>query len=168
MVGPLLLTSAQGANDDPDPCNTTSSDQDPLPDAHACLVGRVTLALRSADHEQPLGDQVMEEERQDKDEAIEKTEEDICLLESFENSSGYNDLNSIALRSSYNKHAALLKQNSIRWAQRARLMWLRNGDFNTAFFHNQARIRGHRNKISAIVNDQGDMIVNNLVLVENS
>lgn len=37
------------------------------------------------------------------------------------------------------------------------LMRLKNGDFNTTFFHTHARIRNHTNKISAMLGDDGSM-----------
>ncbi|KAJ0972346.1 hypothetical protein J5N97_020305 [Dioscorea zingiberensis] len=87
--------------------------------------------------------------------AISKTEEDIQLLESLESTLHYSDLSNIALRGMYNKHTTLLRQNLLRWAQRARLLWLKNGDYNTKFFQQHAKVRGHRNKISAITDDHG-------------
>ncbi|KAJ0967671.1 hypothetical protein J5N97_024588 [Dioscorea zingiberensis] len=92
------------------------------------------------------------------DKMITQTEEEIAYLESLETSLNYGDLNNIALRSLYNTHLALLRQNCTRWAQRSRLMWLKHGDYNTSFFHKQARIRGHKNKISCIINEQGDVV----------
>lgn len=38
------------------------------------------------------------------------------------------------LRALHNRHNALLRQNSLKWAQRARLMWVQNGDLNSSFF----------------------------------
>ncbi|KAJ0975083.1 hypothetical protein J5N97_017048 [Dioscorea zingiberensis] len=91
------------------------------------------------------------------DRDIGKTKEEITHLESLEASSIFFNLSSLVLRGLYSKHSALLRQNAIKWAQRARLMWLRNGDYNTSFFHKQARARNHRNKISAITDDQGNL-----------
>lgn len=54
----------------------------------------------------------------------------------------------------YNKYNALLGQNSLKWAQHSRLMWIKNRDFNTSFFHNSAHIHRHRNLISHIVDGQ--------------
>ncbi|KAJ0975331.1 hypothetical protein J5N97_017296 [Dioscorea zingiberensis] len=92
------------------------------------------------------------------DRNITQTEEDISTIEALEPTLDYSDLSTIALRGLYNKHQALLRQNSIKWAQRARLMWLKHGDYNTSFFHNQAQIRGHKNKISAITNEQDQIL----------
>ncbi|KAM0937586.1 hypothetical protein DsansV1_C24g0180731 [Dioscorea sansibarensis] len=36
------------------------------------------------------------------------------------------------------------------WVQHARLQWLNNGDRNTNIFHKSAKIRWHRNEISAL------------------
>ncbi|KAJ0976534.1 hypothetical protein J5N97_012008 [Dioscorea zingiberensis] len=90
------------------------------------------------------------------DKDIAKTEEQITYLESIEATSQYSELDSIALRALYNKHTALMRQNSIK-AQRAKLMWLKNGDYNTSFFHQQAKVRVHRNKISAISDSDGNL-----------
>ncbi|KAJ0960379.1 hypothetical protein J5N97_001796 [Dioscorea zingiberensis] len=57
---------------------------------------------------------------------ITQVEEEILHLESLESSLGYSDLTSVALRSLYNKHCALLRQNSLRWAQRAKMLWIRH------------------------------------------
>lgn len=65
---------------------------------------------------------------------IRNIEADINLLEVFKVSTNSCDANSLALISLNNQHSALLKQNTIYWAQRARLMWVRYGDFNTNFF----------------------------------
>lgn len=51
----------------------------------------------------------------------------------------------------YNRHIALLNLNSICWAQRARLMWLKNSDLNTSFFPQASSIRNHKNRIFAIM-----------------
>ncbi|XP_039118464.1 uncharacterized protein LOC120254413 [Dioscorea cayenensis subsp. rotundata] len=55
----------------------------------------------------------------------------------------------------YAKFASLQRLVSLRWAQRAHLLWLDNGDRNTAFFHNTLRIRSHFNAISQIINLDG-------------
>lgn len=54
----------------------------------------------------------------------------------------------------YNKFNALLRQNSTRWAQRAKLKWPHNGDLNTSFFYNSVRIHRHTNYISHIMDEQ--------------
>lgn len=38
------------------------------------------------------------------------------------------------LRALHNRHNAILRQNSLKWAQHARLMWVQNGDLNSSFF----------------------------------
>lgn len=54
------------------------------------------------------------------------------------------------LTSLYNKLSALQCQNSLKWAQRARLVWVQCGDNNSSFFHNSVRFHNHQNNISLI------------------
>ncbi|KAF7835872.1 ribonuclease H [Senna tora] len=44
------------------------------------------------------------------------------------------------------------------WAQKARQMWLINGDRNTSYFHKIVKKRRSQNHISALLNDQGDWV----------
>ncbi|KAJ0963753.1 hypothetical protein J5N97_028875 [Dioscorea zingiberensis] len=92
------------------------------------------------------------------DTQISKVENEISQLELLEPRLNYDDLISLALRGLYNKHSALLRQNTLRWAQRAKLFWLKHGDYSSTFFHRQAKVRGHRNKVSALRNDQGILL----------
>lgn len=55
------------------------------------------------------------------------------------------------------------------WHQRAKHMWITNGDRNTSFFHQKASNRKHRNTIHGLTNDIGmwqeeDQIVENIIL----
>lgn len=93
---------------------------------------------------------------------IRNTEFDISLLEVTETSNKPLDGSSLALISLCSRHSTLLKQNSIRWEQRARLMWLKNGDMNTNFFRKHACIRNHKNRIFTIMNDTGIIHIDNL------
>lgn len=79
-----------------------------------------------------------------------KTLRDINFLKNLDSSSNPVSLDHRCLRSLNNRHSALLKQNNIRWAQRALMLWLNKGDLNSKFFHNMGRVRSHRNKISEI------------------
>lgn len=97
---------------------------------------------------------------------IRNIEADINLLEVFKVSTNSCDANSLALISLNNQHSALLKQNTIYWAQRARLMWVRYGDFNTSFFYNHASVRNQNNKISAILDDYS-CYVTDLASIDN-
>lgn len=87
---------------------------------------------------------------------IQNTERDIILLENLDSSSNPVSLDHRCLRSLNNRHSALLKQNNIRWAQRALMLWLNKGDLNSKFFHNMGRVRSHRNKISEIKDTLGN------------
>lgn len=62
----------------------------------------------------------------------------------------YRDLSTL-----YNNLSALQRQNSIKWAQRARLMWVQCGDHSTSFFHNFDRFRNHYNNILHILDPNG-------------
>lgn len=72
-----------------------------------------------------------------------------------------NDYNAVELLYPlYNKLAALQRQNSIKWAQRARLMWVLCGDQNTSLFHNSIRSRNHQNSIPFITDSNGIGLLN--------
>ena len=49
----------------------------------------------------------------------------------------------------------LLDRESIMWAQRSRLLWARNGDRNTKYFHSRATQRLRRNKVEGIRDSEG-------------
>ncbi|KAJ0968806.1 hypothetical protein J5N97_021683 [Dioscorea zingiberensis] len=89
------------------------------------------------------------------EENITKVEEEILQLEALESTLEYSDLTSIELRGLYNKHNSLLKQNTLKWAQRAKLLRIKHGDYNSTFFHKHARVRGHKNRVSALITDYG-------------
>lgn len=55
------------------------------------------------------------------------TEHDIRELEILDYSKHFPFIQ-MNLRALYNKYAALLRQNFIQWAQRAKMLWLNNGD----------------------------------------
>lgn len=50
----------------------------------------------------------------------------------------------------YAKFAVLQRQNLSKWAQRAHLQWVCDGDRNSKFLHNVTRIRKHFNSISHV------------------
>jgi hypothetical protein len=49
----------------------------------------------------------------------------------------------------------LMKQEDLRWKQRAKQNWYQNGDRNTQFFHAWADHRRRINHIKAIVDEEG-------------
>lgn len=52
----------------------------------------------------------------------------------------------------------LLLQEEIYWKQRAKLLWLNEGDENTRLFHSSASARKKLNKISFLFNNEGERI----------
>ena len=50
----------------------------------------------------------------------------------------------------------LLDRESTMWAQRSRLLWARNGDKNTKYFHSQATRIYRRNKVEGIRDEEGN------------
>ncbi|XP_074306059.1 uncharacterized protein LOC141641287 [Silene latifolia] len=51
--------------------------------------------------------------------------------------------------------AKLIKQEEQFWRQRSRVLWLRDGDKNTTYFHRKARQRKKKNRIKLLVDDSG-------------
>lgn len=86
---------------------------------------------------------------------LKNIEQEILKVEAFDPSSK-DQWTHIWLRALYNRHNAFLRQNSIFWAQQARLQWVMNGDHKSSFFHNVARIRKHKNRISSVQDTLGD------------
>lgn len=50
------------------------------------------------------------------------------------------------------------KQEEILWRQKSRVNWLREGERNTKFFHQEMIQYRHRNKISSIKNAEGERV----------
>lgn len=49
----------------------------------------------------------------------------------------------------------LLDNNELRWKQRGKVDWLKNGDRNTSFFHAKAAARRRANRIDRLLNWDG-------------
>ncbi|XP_039146778.1 uncharacterized protein LOC120283989 [Dioscorea cayenensis subsp. rotundata] len=81
---------------------------------------------------------------------------DLLEAEALDILNGYDRVSSNYLNALYNKLAALYRQSSSKWAQRARHMWVLCGDQNTSFFHNIIRSRNHYNAISVITDTSGN------------
>ncbi|XP_039130894.1 uncharacterized protein LOC120267295 [Dioscorea cayenensis subsp. rotundata] len=69
--------------------------------------------------------------------------------------SDFNSISQSFLMDQYANLASLQRQCSIKWAQRARMLWIKDGDRNTSFFHATTRIRAHSNFISKVVDSNG-------------
>lgn len=82
--------------------------------------------------------------------SINRLELDIMEVEARDLLHGNLHNSSDNLSSLYNNLEDLHHQNSSKWAQRARLIWVQCGDQNTSFFHNSIRLRNHQNSISLI------------------
>lgn len=65
---------------------------------------------------------------------LNEIEHEINIAETNDLLGNCNDPSQNILPILYDKYCALQKQNSIMWAQRARLQRVNNGDFNTIFF----------------------------------
>jgi hypothetical protein len=50
----------------------------------------------------------------------------------------------------------LLHREEMMWRQRARVLWLNEGDINTKFFHRKANWRQAKNKINKIRDTSGN------------
>lgn len=61
------------------------------------------------------------------------------------------------LEEMYATYSDLERQNSNKWAQRAHLTWVCDGDTNSKFFHNATRIRKHFNSISQVRDSIGNL-----------
>lgn len=85
------------------------------------------------------------------------TELEINALELLDSASPANPEIHNSLVSLYNKFSALQRQSACKWAQRARLQWVQDGDHNTGFFHNCVRFRKHVNSISHILDANGNV-----------
>lgn len=59
------------------------------------------------------------------------------------------------LRSLYNLHLALLRQQSLKWSSKAGLMWMSLGDTNSKFFYRAATVRRRRNFIACLKTGSG-------------
>lgn len=49
----------------------------------------------------------------------------------------------------------ILTQQEVFWKQRSKQLWLKEGDQNSKFFHQSARVRRKSNQIRTLLNDEG-------------
>ncbi|XP_035542099.1 uncharacterized protein LOC118344807 [Juglans regia] len=54
----------------------------------------------------------------------------------------------------------LLAEEEIKWRQRAKQLWLKEGDKNTSYFHKCASQRKKNNSIHQIANERGEQVSN--------
>ena len=64
--------------------------------------------------------------------------------------------NNFWLRQLKKEIEVLLDRESTMWTQRSRLLWARNGDRNTKYFHSRATRRFRRNKVEGIRDEEGN------------
>ena len=60
-----------------------------------------------------------------------------------------------------NKYNLILQLEEELWAMKARIDWIIHGECNIAYFHMSTLIRRSRNRISSILNDNGEWVQNN-------
>lgn len=60
----------------------------------------------------------------------------------------------------WREYSSILTQEELFWCQKARCDWFRFGDKNTKFFHTSTIIRRKRNKIECVLDDEGQMVLN--------
>lgn len=69
------------------------------------------------------------------------------------------------LNSIHKEYLLALKQVEVKWAQKAHLQWIINGDNNTKLFHTKTKIRRQRNFITSIEDNEAKLISNHSLLV---
>ena len=52
----------------------------------------------------------------------------------------------------------MCKQEEIIWKQKSRVLWLKEGERNTRFFHKSTMANKAHNKISSIKNEGGNLL----------
>lgn len=65
-----------------------------------------------------------------------------------------------------NKLEELLVHEEVYWKQRAKSFWLMEGDSNTKFFHTYATARKKCNKISKLINEDGEAVTDQAGMAE--
>lgn len=83
--------------------------------------------------------------------AIEKARKDLATLVSH--NADYSEI-----RRSSDVLNELLYREEMLWLQRSRISWLKEGDRNTRFFHNKAKWRAKKNRISKLRGPDGTVV----------
>lgn len=60
------------------------------------------------------------------------------------------------------------KQIETKWAQNARIQWLRNGGNNTKFFFTEVKIRRKRNQINTVQSKEGTPISDHILIINEA
>jgi hypothetical protein len=68
------------------------------------------------------------------------------------------EMNMLKYQTARDNLSKVLKQEEEYWKQRAKAHWLKDGDSNTKFFHATASARRKRNNITALSNNNGELI----------
>ncbi|XP_057432959.1 uncharacterized protein LOC130725784 [Lotus japonicus] len=58
----------------------------------------------------------------------------------------------------WQEYNTVLLQEELFWAQKSRCLWLKFGDINSKFFHTATLVRRKRNKIEALVDEDGNLL----------
>ncbi|MGV7343336.1 hypothetical protein PJI17_32070, partial [Mycobacterium kansasii] len=80
----------------------------------------------------------------------EKTLNQIHGLDMKEEMSGLSDAEQHRRTMLAAKYSEYLKEEEIKWHQRSRPLWFKEGDKNTQFFHSIANVRARTNHMSRV------------------
>lgn len=61
----------------------------------------------------------------------------------------------------WTEYEDILRREELYWAHQAKTNWLRFGDKNTKFFHQSTICRQQRNRVEALINEEGNWVYDN-------